>query len=518
MNTLQNYIFSAFALVGLCLIMAFTFDDDNVGQQETILDVKNVAIDFFNPAKFYFYREREEGYFKAGDAITFNIKVMEISAKNARKLLGGGKYEHLKIIMINLNTGAEEIIYAADFGKPYKFGGNNAPGNYSMEITGTKKLTPLHITVVRTLGEPMSDEDLAATYDMVHVETMYIGLFPDSQPKFNLNLNEKDQIGISSTSALNIKFKLFQTGKVYPLPMGGPIVMPEAGIKTLEFVVEIEKTKNGLFNFKKSDKRYIDLIIKRVPYIEPPENASGAAGGGTGEGDGTADGTDPNDPFGGEDPLEALKNAAEDKTGALIAKHMENMAEFMKSMAEKKIVTKPKYINGKNEEAVVSSKLDLNGSKRLCLKLDLQAANYWTYWVGVSQKAEENYAAEQKDIIARSREGVQSLLEHYALSIIDNVNTKSNYPSFSVIDTKLSNSGEFVEYAIVNEINKQKFKKGEKYSSYRPGWRSQNAVTDYGNSAFPDDNLYACFCNHNKMSPVDVFFKYELYEKEKLEL
>lgn len=519
----RNFVIPAFLIVIISALVAFT-NDDNVGYQETILDVKNVAIDFFNPAKFYFYKE--DGCFKDGDVISFNVKILPIAKKNVRKVLGGGKFEHLKIIMTNLNSGQEKVIYSADFGKPFEFGDTNGVGNFSMEVTGTKKLTPMHITVVKRHKEPPTEKELGQTYDIVHVETMYIGEHTDAQPKFSLGLNKNDMIVVESTSSLTIKFKVFQTGKTYTLPVSEPLTMAEDGLKTFEFVLELEKEKNGFLKFKKGDKRFIDLIIKRKPYIEPKANASGAAGSGSdgngvgGSGENVED--DPTSML--ANSMEQMQKSGENSSAAIIENMNNNMKALIEQMNQKNFTKKPKWIGGSSEKSVfnpltVSSKLDLTGKQKLCKPIELQPSNYWAFWLGVGEDANKEYDERQKDLLNRaSRDQISSLLEHYALAVVDKVNSKISYPSFSAIAAKLEDSGEFVEYAIVNETNKYKFEKGEKFTSYKSSWKNLNAVTDYGNSTLPGEKLFLCLCNHNKMTPANVFFKYETYNVEQVQL
>lgn len=87
-----------------------------------------------------------------------------------------------------------------------------------------------------------------------------------------------------------------------------------------------------------------------------------------------------------------------------------------------------------------------------------------------------------------------------------------------MIKNRMLNAGEFIEYAIVDELNKEKFEAGQNYTPARPGWAKRNAVVDHGNSAFMEGTaLFLCLCNENKMSPVDVFFKYEIYDLEEVQ-
>lgn len=525
---LKKYFIHLVIMLSLSTLVSFSFED-KTGSSETVLDVENIAIDILNPLKLYLHNS--EGYFDDGDGLNVSIEIIPISKKNLRKILGGGKMKHLKMIFTNLETGEEFVVLSQDFAQTINFGGGGAtPGNYSITVTGTKRLTPMRIRMTKTNAEPPTEEERNTPYDMVRIETMFIGDHEEAKPIFNLPLQEGDQITAATSSSLTIKFQRLSDGRSFNMPQTEPMVAENSETWRLLYSLELPE-EGGFLNFRKGNKRFIDLTIRRFPYIDPSSRAGagGLAGadGGTGEG-----GLDENG-----NPIDSKP----DPTAKLLAdigkSSSDNSANMMKTMAEmqqamiktiedmnkKTFKSKPTYVTGTtpavNEKIVVSPKNDLTGKSRFCQSISLgKEGAYWSYWIGIGKDAIESYNTIQEQTLKRNSKGTQTLVEHYASLLTENVNKKVTYAGYDLIKTRLINAGEFVEYAIVDEINKVKFEAGTKYQTFIPGWTKRNTVLDYGNSALPGTNLYICLCNENKMSPLDVHFKYEVYNLEKVQL
>jgi|GEM_PF-4362882 len=518
---LKKYFIHLCIVLSLSALVSFSFEDET-GSTETILDVENIAIDLLNPLKLYLHNS--EGYFKEGDGLNVSVELLEIDNKNLRKILGGGKLKHLKLIFTNLETSEEFEVLSQDLGQTIKFGDSGATtGNYSVIFTGTKRLTPMRIRMTKAYGTPPTQEERNTPYDIVRIETMFIGDYAESKPIFHLPLQEGDRISATTSSALTIKFQRLSDGRTFNMPQAEPLVAENTETWKLLYSLEVPDDPKGFLNFRKGNKRFIDLTIKRYPYISP--NANGGVGGLAGDGStGNGDGTDGE---GAEvDPMTAILSEmgkGSSDNSAIMAKALSELQKSMEEMNKKTFKNKPEFVGSSSEEEVrsmVAPKLDLTGKNRFCKKIQFSEKGlYWAYWIGVSEESNEIYKKTQEKTLKRTGSGTLSLIEHYASIVTENVNKKVKHPGFSEIEIKLSNAGEFVEYAIVNELNKEKFERGEKYKPIRPGWAKRNAVTDYGNTAMlEDDEPYICLCNENKVSPLDVYFRFEVYNLVKQQI
>ncbi len=519
---LKKYFFHLVIMLSLSTLVSFSFED-NTGSSEIVLDVENIAIDILNPLKLYLHNS--DGYFKEGDGLNVSVEILEISKKNIRKILGGGKMKHLKMIFTNLDTGEEFEVLSQDFAQTIKFGGGGATaGNYSIILTGTKRLTPMRIRMTKSYAEAPTEEERNAPYDMVRIETMFIGDHEEAKPIFNFPMQEGDRITATTSSALSIKFQRLSDGRSFNMPQADPLVAETSETWRLLYSLELPEDVKGFLNFRKGNKRFIDLTIKKYPYVAPTANGgSGIAGDGTGEngtnGSGAADGT-PKNPL--ANLMEKMSEGS-NNSGALMAEAISEMSKTLEEMNKKTFKNKPTYVTGStptvNEKIVVAPKNDLTAKSRFCRPIGIgKEGAYWAYWIGIGKEALEHYDKIQKQTLERNSKGTQTLVEHYATQITENVNKKGSHPSLGMIETNLVNAGEFVEYAIVNEINKDKFEKGKKYQAFRPSWAQRNVVVDHGNSSMPPEDLFLCLCNENKMSPLDVHFKYEVYNLEKVQL
>jgi len=521
----KKYFIHLFIMLFLSALVSFSFED-NTGSSEIILDVEHIAIDILNPLKLYLHNDTDEGYFREGDGLNVSIEIEKIS-KGALKWLGGGKMKHLKMIFTNLETGEEFEVLSQDFGQNIKFGGGGATtGNYSIKITGTKKPTPMKIKITKFYGTPQTEEERNTPYDMVRIESMYIGEYDEAKPRFFVPLSEGDKIAVTTSSTLAIKFKRENDGMPFSVPQGELIAASSETWKLL-FNLELPEDNRGLLKLRTSNKRFIDLRIRRYPYIDPG-SAAGAGGlagvGGMGSdslggGAGAAGAGEGADPFAGI--LEGI-NAGNSDNSALMAKALADLQKSLEEMNKKTFKSKPSFITGSTEEDgvyVVAPKLDLTGKNKLCKSIDFTDKGlYWAYWIGVGNNANDLYKKTQETTLSRNSVGTLSLVEHYASFVTENVNKKVSHPGFKMIETKLANAGEFIEYAIVNETNRAKFENGQKYTPYKPGWSKRNTVVDHGNATMVEgEKLYLCLCNENKMSPLDVYFKYEVYNLEKVQ-
>lgn len=157
---------------------------------------------------------------------------------------------------------------------------------------------------------------------------------------------------------------------------------------------------------------------------------------------------------------------------------------------------------------------------RECVELTLRSNhNQWFYWVAVGENADELFK-NKEDKYYKSTGQRKNLLkakaEYYYYSIADPTASKSN-PSFPTKQMYPDEFIEDVEYAIVNDYNKQRFLNGERYSALNRS-SSKFVSTDEGwvfSPPNPDILYHACFHNNNERTPIKVFFKYFVINTEK---
>lgn len=159
-----------------------------------------------------------------------------------------------------------------------------------------------------------------------------------------------------------------------------------------------------------------------------------------------------------------------------------------------------------SDYVTVPPKKDLINGNRKCLPLNgVMENDIWFFWFGTGSNAKEIFEEKMRENSLSSGKGITNIYSR-AFKLRRVISTV-NFP----------NEREFtenIEYALVDDNNRALFMEGKAHNPYR-GLRSPAAKTNF--SLFPHeknpeadspDELFACFCNHNKYSPMNLYFKY----------
>jgi hypothetical protein len=157
---------------------------------------------------------------------------------------------------------------------------------------------------------------------------------------------------------------------------------------------------------------------------------------------------------------------------------------------------------------------------KYCAELQLRGANYnkWFYWIAVGEEAKETLEIESEKYSRQNgkrKELIQAKGEYYYY-MGDPENPRPN-PPFPNLRNYSNYFTEDVEYAIVDDVNKERFLRGLDYNQENIS-RSKYVFVDNGWAISPPnaDVLYhVCFRNNNQRTPINVIFKYYTIDTEK---
>lgn len=450
-----------------------------------LINVTDVEINRDNPAFFNFSFERN-------DVINVNIQKV-FGVKNKANI------EDLSIKVRNLGRGETNRI---PLGRDFKI---KERGEYSLEIQSSKKKD----IVVSILIEvsPGKKYEAGKSYEILKVRNLYIGNNTVSQnarnqPRFRFNFRKNDKVTITSSSnaAAALKVGIVELGDLHTI--GSPITIEEDGDYTFRFFVEQEANQpwlDKLFGPDKDGIAFNDLVIRRQVYKEPVSPSANSGGG-----------------FNNSDPLAETEDAIEEGVDP-VAEALKSMEEFLASQAEEK-VDSALQAGGELIEfssIIVHPKMNLDKSpNRICRKLeDLTYAPVppvmWAYWIGATKKSDDIYQSLNDRF--KTRYGLD-LMEFYTQKMLKKQHWNYKKPNAFVPMTSAAEIKETIEYAIVDLQNKLNFEAGLPYRAMANGnfiFGNKAIKTDYGNGFIPAQETYLCLCNHNRLSPIEVNFKFQ---------
>ena len=75
---------------------------------------------------------------------------------------------------------------------------------------------------------------------------------------------------------------------------------------------------------------------------------------------------------------------------------------------------------------------------------------------------------------------------------------------------------EDIEFAVVDEVNKERFMRGEPYTPYAQLTSGVNVTSFFGFARVPGmkETLYLCMSNNNRISSVHVNFQFQTFQIE----
>jgi len=384
-------------------------------------------------------------------------------------------------------------------------------GKYKVEFN-SKKLAYLDLKISKS-----NDPTLESPGSVTHLKSnaIFIDEKKSNEPAFKqvLKLKAGDQVAISSADpkANLLQCYLPRTGEVFAVKDKPVIEITDDGNYSFEFYVD--RNSPGLFkrlkeevgldskNFYFSD---LSLIRTRPAIASNPTTATtGAAT------------TKTQEAF---NPTALIESSNKQLAEMMERSKMDNAEreKFLEEMANRFMMKDTAYTSNlgasMNIKKEVSGELNYAKGNRIAEKLEIDQGHYWIYWLGVGDGGEK--AFKEKNQAAMETGQGKSIFKLFSERIIKNQPTNSSL--FPTVEQFPSELFEDVEYAILDEINKNHFLRGEPYTPFDALTQGIEVTTHFGFAKVPDgkQELYLCVANNNKMSPVNVFFQYQTFQIE----
>lgn len=499
MKNQKNHLLSILLCLSLITLFAFQILTDPE-RLNLLLDVQEIQIDKNQPAIFKFSLDKS-------NTISVNCQ-LNTSARNR------GDLDDVEIKIKNLGTQSNVAEFEdGQFDETV----NLQEGIYELTVT-CKRL--IHLDLAASVEEPIELKK-GETHPFLNAQSLFVGEKTpggntNATPKFKLDLQESDKIEISSTSdaASLLRYEIMELGESFPANQTTAI--EKAGIYTIRFFLDGED-RSLIQNILRGRPGILfnNIGMKRSIYLPPTPD------------DETSKESEKTSSVGNnEDVVNKLKEEEEEKRKAEEEKKKQEeekkrWEEIIKglqpdstyrladvttqSFAFDEAVPSRMNIDKNNRQCQPIQNLNFVGRNERTLEpLDPQ---FWVYWIGVSDYAWEEY----QNLNGKNS---TSLMQQYAIALGDNPQDWSTrIPSFPFFPRDGDdNLHEAVEYAIVDDFNKNKFEKGEPYTAYN-NIKSFRSKSDYGNALPPEatQQLHLCICNHNKLTPVKVYFHFETF-------
>jgi len=349
----------------------------------------------------------------------------------------------------------------------------------------------------------------------------------DKYPVIKLDLRKGDEVtfkSIGNEKAI-MKYEELVKSEIFALAdQSGPFIAPKNRVYSFKFYLENIKgdlkkmLKRRRYNDNVVDRIFKnlynqgiipcdDLVIRYTPLPKPKSR-----GGGKPKATPKEENKTPAITF---DNSAAVAEAQ--KSRELMREDMKDRREFNKIMLEmrEEEAKRLEAIENKRRKRMIRdidtltrilpAKMNLSGKQRWCRELDGAVddkTHSLIYWLAVGRNKNIKEAFEQKEAKRLSvNKSYDSLMQYF-----EKKRTGLNV-RIPPVDR------EYIEFAIVNSANKELFTKGADYTAFND-IKNPHTYHYYGRDttiSFATDDLYACFCNHNKNIPVVVNFRYETF-------
>ncbi|RMG66599.1 MAG: hypothetical protein D6722_14685 [Bacteroidetes bacterium] len=390
----------------------------------------------------------------------------------------------------------EATLSSADGSDIIRLGSSHLRRGFQVRLDGTYKLELatrsnfLNLDTLRILRSPrvFPPDSGTTVLDVLHV---YIGDEDGKDrgnPKYAFSLLAEDSLTIQMRAGSD-KADIFANFLVEVRPEGqsaGATYSPD-GSGTLRIGIAEARRFELAFTLQKKNfwdlsKDFFDIkIVRSTAHDRAPAQPERVGPGGTNTG------PEPEPP------------SEEEDLAAVIAALLPQPVPGLQGLGGNEI-----RVNVAGREEYTRSNCD-------CQPLDLEAADAMVYWMGTGPGAKEEYYQIQSFWAQRSREGELFLLGMYARSIL--IDQQPNDRLFRRPDGPADLFQESIEMAIVDAAGREVFERGGTVAS---DWGQSVRAGQYHNfqpAVYPGE-WYVCFRNHNRWTPVDVTFMYELYNKQ----
>lgn len=523
-NLRQTYTYSVFLLI---IFTCLLFSSKLHG--EVLLNIQSFKVAKDHPAEFLVDLKQD-------DKIILSLRQV------------GGNIDSDKafVQVVDLNNIEEEIL--DEFGT--STGQSRIPydGKYKIRVIYTGKgltlrgwqhgLFSLKVESLKTTKQKPGEfrEILQATNLAIDDDS-------ENALKLLLNVNRGDKISISSVDpkASIIKYELLQLAKT-GFVSNFTTIEADRDI-TLTLILYLAENNDGksIYNIseliKRGDIQVEDLVIsleKKPKMLTTSQNSNADPYGNNQQKSNSEPETDPYAML-----MESISSSQENANeqnqnyAELIASGQMNQAEVFEKMAkaieemnkEKEYVIINPGDMGEIEvelgpaDNLFKTSKNKPSSSRSCHELVLRSThNQWFYWVAVGDKAEDIFE-ENNEKYYKSTGQTKTLTKAKAEYIyyMQDPTKRLSDPDFPTEVMYPDAFVEDVEYAVVDEFNRTRFLKGQRYNklNYRP---KQFVTVDQGFTFTPfstDEIYHVCFSNNNKRTPIKVYFRYFTINAEK---
>ena len=377
--------------------------------------------------------------------------------------------------------------------------------NFKIEFSAPKYMK-LDIKASKTGDD---DTEVAGKRDLLKLSKCFIDEKKSGKPNFQqtVRLKAGDQLAIGSSDpkAAVLTCYMRRTGETYSVKDKPVIDIPDDGNYTLEFYVDrgsvgwLKQAKEGI-GLDGKDFYFSDLTVSRIRPTAPGKAVPAAPGEKA-----VAKKEEFNPALLIESSSKQLKEVMEknqldqDAQAKLMADLIGGL--MRKDTLMKSVLGVPNPIN---ED--VPAKLNYVKTNKIARELEIdESAHYWVFWIGTGDGAEAAYKDKNlRTITDRSK----SIFQIFADIILKG--KSPNTSLFPLVQEYPEGLSEDIEFAVVDEANKERFMRGEPYSPYAQMTSKVNVTSFFGFAKVPDmkQTLYLCLSNNNRISPVHVNFQF----------
>ena len=502
---------------------------------DVLLDVKSFKVSKNYPADFLFDLLEDDNVILSFNKVGGNVDVSKVVVQ----VIDLNDIEETVLDEFRIPSGNLRIPSDGKYLIRFQYTGKDITlkgrrfGNFSLKVESldTEKLQPGEFRNVMQLNSIAIDDDSENALKVIFkVKKGDIISFSSADPKSSI-----------------VKVYLQQLGKTGFVNSLSQVVATQDNYFTCNIFLSDNDDPVNLYNvrelLKNGDLLFTDLIISQQRPAQPlstsaaiaaNSNSGGAYNDGSSSGSSAEEESNPYDNYltqlqeqqaNGSDNSAAIAQALQNSAN-LSAETLNSMIEYMKESSKPKeqvdVFTIPQAdINVSLGPAGNLFKKNKNASfpNRYCQELALPGTNFnkWFYWIGVGDKAGEAFEEEVDRFSTRNggRKQLTQVKAEYFYYMNDPNNSRFN-PSFPNPRNYPAYFKEDVEFAILDDVNKDRFLNGLKYKTIN--YRKSKLVTsdEYWAISPPNSDViyWICLCNDNERTPIDVTFKYFTIDTE----
>ena len=465
-------------------IFSFSFLVIDQNPNNIFLEIQNVSLSKDKPATFL-------GFFQKDETITINYSL----SNNSKQAV----LADITTKLIDLKSG--EI-------RSFRSGQNitvNNTGNFKIEFSSTKQVA-LNINAFKSI-----DNEGIGKLEVLKLNKCFIDEKKNGKPNFKqtIQLKANDQLSISSSDPKSSMLVCYipRTGETYLVKDKPLIDILDDGNYSIEFYIDrgsvswLKQAKEGI-GLDGKDFYFSDINVSRIRQSANTAQTKSAE-------------VAKKEAFNPAVMLESSNKQFKEimEKGELDAEARNKMmADLIGILAKKDTLVNTLLgpPTAFNEE--VPAKLNYVKTNKVVKELEIdESAAFWMFWIGTGDGAELAFKDKNQKTM---NERTKPIFKIFSEKIIKAQNISiSTFPMQQEYPEGLY---EDIEFAIVDELNKDRFLRGEPYSPFTELTCGKSITTSFGFAKVPEskNQLYLCMANNNKVSPVQVNFQLQTFQLE----